>query len=489
MLLFIKGVDGKLQEATLPQILDSKTVLFNKDGENVDRPGEDNTLSDMSKISDVVDVLSKKIEGIETSSTDDGILKSENENLRAKLDAYKKNAAKGFPILDDEERASIKITDDKEVWDFIGSKYNISLQGKELMDKRVHPFHQLEDKIIKTPDGRVEYNPRDEFVKYFSLIGIASQKNPTPAKLEAMRLLDKVYGDLSTEVKTAIGDSGNAFPIPDIVEAEILAFAREQSIILQYARSWNMVSEKQSFPAESAAATVNWGNETEAGDPTITEVELDCEELSSYSTVKNATLADSRSDIVSWIGATLSEAAGQELDNKGFNGLGTDTTFICSGILSAACGYSVVFSSGSTAFSNLTADDLSLMIAALDGLKKQGARFWMNGVMLHYIRTLKTTDDRPVFYDTYGSPTPGMILGFPYTEVLKMPSTSAANTAFLAFGNLRYFAVGRRLDSSALDVDPYGLWTTNRTRYKLYQRWALKMGLANGFVRMLTASS
>ena len=104
------------------------------------------------------------------------------------------------------------------------------------------------------------------------------------------------------------------------------------------------------------------------------------------------------------------------------------------------------------------------------------------------MRTLKDDNNRPIFYETVGAPTSGTILGFPYSEVIKCPSTDAANTAFAAFGNLRFLAIGRRLDTATLSVDPYGLWTTNRTRYKLYQRWGMKVGLRNGLVRLLTGS-
>ncbi len=129
------------------------------------------------------------------------------------------------------------------------------------------------------------------------------------------------------------------------------------------------------------------------------------------------------------------------------------------------------------------------MIAKLDGLKKQGARFWMHGQAIHYIRILRDDNNRPIFYETVGMPTSGTILGFPYSEVIKMPSTTAANTAFLAFGNLRYYAIGRRLEVSTLSVNPYLLWTTNRMAYKLYQRWGMYPALKNGFVRMLTHSA
>ena len=343
-------------------------------------------------------------------------------------------------------------------------------QGKRLMDKLFHPAHTIDEET------------RKEMAKYFGLVVKAGVFQDPVARAK----FHELYGEARAEMKTAIGDTGNVFPVPDIVEREILTFAREKSVVLQYARVWDMTSEKQSFPAETDAVSVGWGNTTSESEPTVSEVELTAEELSAYSVVKNATLQDARTDIVSWLTEAMAEAAGLELDNEAYIGDGSN---VCSGLLSAACGYSVVMATGSTAFSNLTADHLSEMISKLDGLKKQGARFFMNGAVLHYVRILKDSNDRPIFIETVGAPMSGTVYGYPYTEVIKMPSTSAANTAFVLFGNLRYFAVGRRLDTATLSVDPYGLFTTNRTRFKLYQRWGMKIGLAKGFVRLLTAAS
>ncbi len=245
-----------------------------------------------------------------------------------------------------------------------------------------------------------------------------------------------------------------------------------------------MTSDKQSFPMENAAVSVAWGNTTSESEPGVTEVELSANELSAYSVVKSATLMDARSDIVSWLTSALAEAAGLELDNQGFNGTGTPFFGI---LTSTGAGYSVTLAG--TAFEDVSFTNLSDMIAKLDGLKKQGARFWMHGQAIHYIRILRDDNNRPIFYETVGMPTSGTILGFPYSEVIKMPSTTAANTAFLAFGNLRYYAVGRRLEVSTLSVNPYLLWTTNRMAYKLYQRWGMYPALKNGFVRMLTHSA
>lgn len=466
---FVKNDKGMLVEASSEQLMDPKIQKYDDQGDihNAATSAGDETHNDPVKeleglISDVVGRMGNF-----------DAIKEKTERLESKLAAFEDMQQKGWPLPDQANVAGCKTIDELAE---LTAPYELGMQGKRLQDKFLHPSHQIDE------------NTRMELAKYYCLMLKAGMsRNPNPADMAEFR---KHFGDVTTEVKTVIGDSGNTFPIPDIVDAEIMAFAREKSVILANARIWPMSSEKQSFPVEGTAVSVGWGNTTNESETDInSEFELDAEELSAYSAVRNTTLADSRSDIVSWLTECLGEAAGLEIDNKGFNGVGTDDPFICSGILSAACGNSVVMASGSTAFSNLDADVLSEMISKLDGLRKAGAMFWMNGLILHYVRSLKDTTNRPIFIETVGSPVSGTIWGFPYKEVIKCPSTTAANTAFMAFGNMRYFGVGRRLATGALSVDPWGLWTTNRTRFKLYQRWGLGMALASGFVRLLTAAS
>ena len=414
----------------------------------------------------------KELTGLVSSMVEnqDKVLQRVDQMERA-VSAYKEAAARGFPIQSPQVPAGATPDETKRIFE----PFDLARQGKDLMDRFKHPGYQIQDD-----------NVREEVAKWMILF-LKAGFFQDPAAYREIR--DRYPRQNVT--KTNLGDSGNEFPIPDIVDAEIFHFMRERSVALQFARVWPMVSEKQSFPQEVSGVTLGWGNTTGASDPTISEVELDAEELSAYSAVRNTTLADSRSDIVSWLTEIMSEAAGQELDNCTWNGDGTSTYASVYGILSSSCGYSVVMASGSTAFSNLTGDHLSEMIAKLDGLKKQGARYHMNGAVIHYVRSLKDSNDRPIFTETIGGGVPGMIWGYPYSEVIQMPSTTAANTAFLSFGNLRYWAIGRRLDTSTLEVNPYAAtaWTTNRKWFKLYQRWALVFALPNGFVRLLTASS
>jgi len=443
---YIKTETGVLVLATPEQIADESLEKF----EVEDRPPVQD-----DPIKELTGIIREMSGGLNS-------IKEKVDQQEAAIAAYKAAVDRGiFPPNPNagptRESASLEL---KEIM----GHYELAFQGKELMSKTVHPNHQIDEKT------------RVELAKFYALF-------LRHTLFQDWRAKDQFWKYFGPQIKTPIGDSGNAFPLPDIVDSEILAFAREVSVVLQYARIWPMSSDKQSFPSETAAASVAWGNTTGESEPGVTEVELDANELSAYSVVKNATLMDARSDIVSWLTACLAEAAGQELDNQAFNGTGSPFF----GILGATgAGFSVIL--GGSTFSDLTATDLSEMIGKLDGLRKQGARFWTHGQTLHLVRSLKDSQLRPIFVDTVGSPVSGTIWGYPYSEVIKMPSTTGANTAFLAFGNLRYLGIGRRLEVSTLSADPYGLWTTNRMRYKLYQRWGMKVGLPGGFVRALTSS-
>lgn len=417
----------------------------------------------------------KELEGIIRELAGD--VKEVVEKQKEQLEAYERVAQKGFvlpgpkPPEDSpafgpfvsiyEKNAKMAGLSVKEAEEIFG-EYDLAIQGKELQDKLRHPLHIVDEAT------------RLEMAKYYCLL-LRASRDP-----RAMTKFIDLYGRVE---KTPIGDPGNVFPLPKPIEAEILSFARESSVLLQFARVWPMTSDKMGIPAESSSVSVAWGNTTPQSEPGITEVELDTEELSAYSVVKNTTLADTASDIVGWLNSCLAEAAGLELDNQGFNGSGSPFH----GLLSAAQGafYSVV---GAPSIADITAENLSEMISKLDGQRKLGARFFMHGQILHFVRTLKDQSDRPIFVETIGSPVPGSIWGYPYSEVIVMPSQNAANSPFIVFGNLRYFALGRRLGVATLSINPYQLWTTNRTAFKLYQRWAMKVALRKGFVRYVTGA-
>ena len=464
MKFYVKDADGNLVEATSDQILDPDVIKYNEEGKALNK-------QTATKVEDADPVahLEGVVKELATQVSSMSSIKERADELEKQVKEAREMVNNGFVM----PSANIQPGMNREEMDKEILYYNQKRQGVELFNRFAAKGHVIPD------------DTKREMAKFFSLF-VRAGLCGDPAAYQKFR---REY-PISPIQKTTIGDTGNAFPIPDIVESEILHFTRERSVVLQDATLVPMISEKQSYPVETSGPSVGWGNTTAQSDPAAdaaNECELSAVELSAYSSAKNMTLADSRSDIVGWIADSMAEAAAQEIDNEGFNGDGYASDGVCSGMFSTA-GYSVVMASGSTAFSMVSASNLSEMISKLDGLKKQGAKYYMHGEIIHYVRSLTDDNNRPIFMETIGSPVPPSIWGYPYKECIKCPSTSAANTSFVIFGNLKYFYVGRRLDSAALIVDPYGLFTTNRTRFKLYQRWGMKTALANGLVKLVTAT-
>ena len=448
----------KLIEATQDQVLDGKTELFNEDGEQLRsqaQPSGNEGKTPMDELTNAVRDMALAVSGI-------GDIKQRQEEIETQIKAYQEAAAKGFPIPAPSWAAGAGADDDN-----IFAPYNMAIQGKALTDKISHPGFAIDDER------------RQAMAEYFVLFLKAGVFQDQRARAK----MREKYGEVDPVTKTVIGDTGNVFPVPDIVDSEIIHFAREASVVLQECRIWNMTSEVESIPTETAGVTVSWGNTTQESEPTISETELTAKELSAYSAVRNTTLADARSDIVSWLTEVMAEAAGKELDNEAFNGDGSN---VCSGLFSRA-GYTVT--AASALFSSITASDWSELIKNLDGLKKQNAKFYMSGTIIHYVRILSDDNSRPIFVETMGQPQASTIYGYPFRECIMCNATDGASKNVAIFGNLRYFALSRRLDASALSVDPYGLWTTNRTRFKLYQRWGMQVAQDNAFSKLVTAAS
>jgi len=471
---FTKDAEGNLILVKAPVVGE---MYFNSDGEEVkceekkpDPPAAPAVHIPDDPITELTNTVREMASGFTGAI---GSLKEKEEILDAKIGAYDDAMKRGFPVPTGLDKGLT--SDDKaEIW----APYDLAVQGKELMSK-----------FGRAPNAyRIEKEETREEMAKWMILFIKATLAQDQVALQELRHNPK-YTPAGWETKTAL--SSSSFPVPDIVMAEILGFAREKSIALQDARVWPMTSEKMSFPAESTAPSVSWGATTSESTPTVSEIELTALELSAYAALRNPLLADTRSDIVSWLTELMAEAQGKELDNCMFNGDGAAASASCSGVLSAAAGYSVVFASGSTNFSEIGASHLSELISKLDGLKKVGAKFYMNGAVFHYVRNLTDDQSRPIFIETVGAPMSGTIWGYPYREAIMCPGTSAADTGFVLYGNLKYFAVGRRLDVTTLEANPWvnDAWVGNQTWFKLYNRWALDIALANGFARLVTAAS
>lgn len=325
----------------------------------------------------------------------------------------------------------------------------------------------------------------DEKAEEYSKWLISFIKARTRNDLEAMADLKEFYTKTNQLQEGTAGEGG--YLVPDEFTWDIVGLARNRSFALDSCSVINMKTDQMYLPSEATLAAVAWTAEeggTTAGEPTFGQVSLAAKRLDGYARVTNELLNDSAMDIVGMLTEQFGYAVALELDNQVLNGTGDPV----SGVLTSAVGSDIKLASGLTNFSSISADYLSSAIYSLESGYVNGSKFIINRIGLHYIRTLKDSQNRPIFADIAGR-VPGTIYEYPYFMSEKITNTSAAETCMAAFGNFKYFYIGRRLGVGALDVDPYGGFTTYTTRFRLVTRWALAIGNSKAFARILTATS
>lgn len=312
------------------------------------------------------------------------------------------------------------------------------------------------------------------------LAHIAFRKN---GDMEARKVMLEIAQKTNQMQEDTAAEGG--YLVPQEYGWDIIQLARERTFCLQYCDVIQMSRSIINLPSEASLAAVAWTAEEggiTAGEATVGTLQLTAKRLDGYARVTNELLQDTAIDISGMLTEQFSYATLLELDNQVLNGTGSP----CSGVLTAKAGYSVILSGDD--FSTITGTDLSLMIQkVVPGLEQGNGLFVIGTLGLHYIRTLKDTTNNFIFAPP-GANVPGTIWQKPYFVSTNVTNTSAASTALGVFGNFKYFKIGNRVGAMSLEVDPYGLFTTNATRFRMITRWALGLGSTGSMCRVLTSS-
>jgi len=186
-------------------------------------------------------------------------------------------------------------------------------------------------------------------------------------------------------------------------------------------------------------------------------------------------------DLVGMLTQAFQYAYAQEIDNQVLNGTGSP----CSGILTAAVGYSVTMDNA--AFSTIHADDLSKLIYNFTEDDIAGCDWIFHRLVTHYMRTLKDGVENYIWQRPQDGKS-GTIWEIPYTQSSKAPSSSAASTAFIALANLRYFYIGVLNGVMTLDADPYYKFAEDETRFRMKFRNALSIARSTAFGRIVSGN-
>ena len=286
-------------------------------------------------------------------------------------------------------------------------------------------------------------------------------------------------------VLTVGTDATAGYAVPLEYQEEIQAFARAESFALQECDVVPMSRDKMEWPSEATACTIAWtpeeSNATQTN-PTLGNTELDTVRADGWVRVQNEFLADDAYDVVSFITAQFAEALAQSLDYNTLQGTGTP----CSGIYLNTSVLSVVMASG-TEFSNMAYADLVNMLVKMPSRKKRNAKIVWHQDIMGYALKLADTAGMPL-WGQMQSTVQRNILGYPFAENDQSYAIgdSAADKGLAIFGNFKHWKIGQRSADFSLFWDPYSRSTYHQTNLGFFQRWALAMGLPEGFVVLKT---
>jgi len=147
-------------------------------------------------------------------------------------------------------------------------------------------------------------------------------------------------------------------------------------------------------------------------------------------------LEDEEIDLVSFVTTRVAELASEKEDEAFFNGDGSSPYGSFTGLLKSTYVNTVTMTG--TTFASIDADDLLDMIDNTPTGALRNAKFYMHKSVMSYIRKLKDTYGQYVF-QTPSEKGPGTIWGYPvvFVEVMPTSGETAANTAFVIFGDLK----------------------------------------------------
>lgn len=274
--------------------------------------------------------------------------------------------------------------------------------------------------------------------------------------------------------------------VPDEYQWDIVKLARNDFFMLREARVVNMNSDTLYLPTEATLPSVEWDDEAGtigASEGTFGQVTLTAKRMNSLVTLSNELLADSAMDVVSILTEQLSYGTNYEIDKQSLAGTGAPT----SGLMKGIAGTSVVLGTGSAHFSMLIGDNFSDAISKLSQGYLNGAKWVIGKTAKHYIRTLKDSNGAYIFQQPSAGRS-ATLWEYPILESEHAPADAVSTVAAL-FGNLKNYVIGRRLGAMVLEADPYGLFTTYQTRFRMVTRWAFSIGNSAAFVTIKTPAA
>lgn len=344
--------------------------------------------------------------------------------------------------------------------------YNLNHQGQLIKERSI---------------GNAEFSSfnKEENVNNFAkwMLAVIHSKAKF-ATNEAKQALLEMKANLA---EGAAGTGGDL--VPDEYQWDMIALARSKSYFLQLANVVPMTSDVMYLPTEATLSTMHWHSEAAtitASDPTFSHITLTAKKATCFATSSNELLQDSRIDIVSILTEQFAYGIGLDLDNQALNGTGVPTSgLLCSGVLTT----NVVILAGS--MSTITPAKLATAIYKLSEGDLANARFLISRLAMMYIRSATDTYGQLLMQPLSAS-MPATLYGYPFVMSENITNTDGTAVPMGIFGDFKKYYIGRRIGAMALEVDPYGAFASDETRFRMISRWAFGLGRQSALCKVIT---
>lgn len=317
------------------------------------------------------------------------------------------------------------------------------------------------------------------------------------------RFIKAIYtGDQATlgsyQQKAALGTplrgdtTTGSYLVPTEYLDEVIRQAEEQSELMRAVRRVEMKSRTTQVPVKSAGFSFTYLS-TETTDvseqsPTFGQETLTANTYAGYIGLSEALMEDSLVNLGEYFGELVAEGWATKFDSEFMSGSGTPIT----GILADTDVNAVTMDTGETSFDAIGTSHIQGLIGALDTrAKRKNAAFVMHPTILDYVADLKDANGRFIYREGSDA-VPRTLRGYPVLLSDAMPDTgdSAADTAFVAFGDPKTLLFGDRisLELKYFDATSYAV-TNTQVFFRARVRAGFNIPLPASWAKLKTAAS
>lgn len=266
-------------------------------------------------------------------------------------------------------------------------------------------------------------------------------------EMEAEYLGRETRGKKILEERAMGGSTAGDELIPEVFETRVIENIEQLGLARQQCTVIPMSTDTHKFPKISTniiAYEVAAGAQITASDLVTAQVTLSARKLATITAMYNELILNANPAIADILTRMASLAFANKEDTLAFTGASSTVV----GVLESTTNVVNMggsSTSGKTAISDITFDDLFKLVDALGSQYiNNRCAFYFNKKVLLYLRQLKDVTSGKYLWTDPTPSTPGTIAGFPYYTSSVMSAAPSTATKFAFFGDLSNYYFGDR---------------------------------------------